>query len=85
VTVLAPQKPSQELLDGLSVDAAWDRAKMLESEIRNLRRLLKSGKEAFEQQYAKRTRMERGIRRIMEEYRVTGPLHDDLLSLLLED
>jgi hypothetical protein len=85
VSTLAPVRPPQELLDGLSVDAAWERAKDLEAEIRRLRLLLKSGKEAFEQQYAKRTRMEKGIRRIMDEYPVTGGLRNDLLSLLLGD
>ena len=82
---LAPVKPPQELLDGLSLDAAWERAKMLESEIRRLRLLLESGRDAFEQQYAKRTRMEQGIRRIMDEHHVTGGLRDDLLGLLLSD
>lgn len=82
---LAPAQPPQELLDGLSVDAAWERVKDLEAEIRRLRLLLKSGKDAFEQQYAKRTRMEKGIRRIMDEHAVTGGLRDDLLSLLLGD
>jgi hypothetical protein len=65
VSTLAPVKPSQEILDGLSLDAAWERAKDLEVEVRRLRAMLKVNSEQFEAVATAYHKMERGITDIL--------------------
>jgi hypothetical protein len=44
---LTAVKPPQELLDGLSLDAAWERAQDLEREVIRLRAMLKTTNENY--------------------------------------
>ena len=65
---LTATQPSQELLDGLSLDAAWDHAKYLEGEVTRLRKLSKANYELWNDELVKRIRLENGIAGIVEEY-----------------
>jgi thioredoxin-related protein len=83
---LTATKPDKAVTDGLLVDAAWDHAKAVELENKNLRLMLKANKESFDKQFGRTTRLERGIRDIIEEHsEANTSLRRDLEKLLLGD
>ena len=65
---LAPAQPDQALLEALSVDAAWQRAKDLELEAKRLRVMLRNAQKAWEDVTAKRGKMEGALWEVIGKY-----------------
>jgi hypothetical protein len=83
VSALAPVRPPQEILDGLSLDAAWERAQDLEEEVHRLRAMLKVNSQHFEAAVTAYHKMERGIWEIIGKHQVPdGELLADLEALV---
>lgn len=66
---LAPAQPDQALIDGLSLDAAWERTKDLERRVNELQLLLKSSKEAYEKLAGEHSKLHGALGDLILEYR----------------
>jgi hypothetical protein len=84
---LAPVQPDQGVIDALSLDAAWEKARILEGELQMARHIAKENRKSFEAMAQRRLTMAYGIRAIISKYRDIAVPQDllDELKALVED
>jgi hypothetical protein len=75
-------RPPQELLDGLSVDAAWERVKQLELEALNLHRLLDNANKTWRSAAGQRTSTRGQISALLDKYQGNAKGNPELASAL---
>jgi hypothetical protein len=87
---LTAVKPDQEVVDGLLLDAAWEHAKMLELELKQVRVLTRQNHDNFTRELGRRLKLETAIGGLMTSLkgspdRPVDSIVDELSRMLNED
>lgn len=86
---LTATKPPQEVIDGLILDAAWEKARLLEGELVQARWMAKENRKSFDQANMRRLKLELGIGGLMTRLKGNPdtPVDSivDALNRLLDD
>ena len=82
---LAPMQPDQAVIDRLSLDAAWERAKQCELELKTVRAMAAENHKAFVAMAERRLKLALGVRGVISRYSSSSGEPDGRMAALLEE